>query len=617
MNPLGSEDILALLRQLDTLTVRQHKLLPNDGYIFTKNGRIFVMDAQAGGRQPTLISSPFIEITVNGVPAVNTAVVTASDDIAWQVVRLPHKPYELACSEDGMAVTLTVRAENMIRPTLRETAPCLFYSPELEETPRTDWNELESDILRELEEMRVQSSCVKREWIIPAMMEQSGHPVMIAEGIPAKPGRDGYVETYFANATESVITEWNKAVNYREHTLIPSVEPGTPLGKIHLAVPGEAGVDVFGRHVPPPQVSEVVVRLRRNVEMNENGQIVALKAGRPSLTGEKIKYFDIQTVYTVAGDVDLSTGNVYFNGDVVVQGDIQEGMRVEASGNIYVFGSAHHATIVSAQNIYVRGHVTKCQLYGGKLGLLYSNLYRCLKQLTEQYDGLERDAKQLWEASQAKGTSLAIGQIFGILIEMRYQDLRKRIAEFDELLRGAGNMLPMEFTMASRLLALFRNRHLMNGITQLSDFRKIYDYLRAIRVQIENSVFEESDIVVSSANLSRLETNGSLVVTGPGLVNCEVKVNKNCLFKHPESSCKGGKIEARGRIVVPEAGTPFGKNTYLYVGQSIKVGRAAGVTIRVGSRLIEILEEQTNLFFSLDREGNLQQERNRHRDRVS
>jgi len=617
MNPLGSDVILALLRQLDAMTAREHKLLPQDGYLFVQAGHIQVADAQPGGKQPTLISTPVIEILVNGVPALKPMTVTASDEVMWRLVRPPHKPYDVTCADDSMSVTLTVHPEDMLHQTLRDTAPCLFYSPEAEEIPRADWNELAEDILRELDALGVQASCIKRERIIPALMDQSGLPVVIAEGIPVKLGRDGYVETFFPNATETVLIELNKAVNYREHTLIPSVEAGTPVGNIHLAVPGEPGMDVFGRQVPPPQVSEVVVRLRRNVDLNEHGQIVALKAGRPSLTGEKTKYFDIQTMYTVAGDVDLSTGNVYFNGDVVVRGDVREGMRVEASGNVYVYGSAHHATIVAAQSIYVHGHVTKCDLYAGKLGLLYSNLFRCLKRLTEKYEEVEQDAKQLAEASQAKGTPLAIGQIFGFLVEMKYPDLRKMIAEFNQLLKHAGSMMPMEFTMASRLLALFGNRTLMNGITQLSDFRKIYDYLKAIRTQIENSVFEESDIVVHSANLSRLETNGSVVVTGTGLVNCEVKANKNCLFKHPESSCKGGRIEARGRIVVPEAGTPFGKNTFLFVGQSIKVGRAAGVTIRVGSRLIEILEEQTNLFFSLDREGNLQQERNRHRDRVS
>ncbi len=617
MNPLGSDDILALLRQLDVPAVSEQKLLPNDGYIFTKGERIFVMDPQAGGRQPCVMSSPLIEIIVNGVPADKSTVVKAGDDITWRLVEKASPPYVLTCSEDRMSVTLTVRAEQMTRPTLREALPCLYYRPEVEEIPLTDWSNLEVDILREIEEMGIPSSFVKQDRIIPALMEQSGKPVIIAEGTPAKPGRDGYVETFFPNSTESLLIDWNKTVNYREHAPIPSVEPGAQIGMIHLAVPGEAGCDVFGLEVAPPQVSEVIVRLRRNVEMNEHGQIIALKAGRPSLTGEKIKYFDIQTVYTVEGDVDLSTGNVYFNGDVLVKGDIREGMRVEASGNVYVSGSAHHATIVSAQSIYVRGHVTRCELYGGKLGLLYSKLYTCLKRLTEQYEGLERDAKQVWEATLSRGTQPAVGQVFAILIETRYKNLQKVIAEYDELLSNAGSMLPMEFMMGSRLLGLFRNRNLMGNITQLSDFRKIYDYLLAIRHQIENSVLEESDIVVSSANLSRLETNGSLVVTGLGLVNCEVKVNKNCLFKHPESSCRGGKIEAKGRIVLPEAGTPYGKNTYLFVGQSIKVGRASGVTIRVGSKLIEILDEQTNLFFSLDREGNLQQERNRHRDRVS
>ncbi len=605
-NALDSDGILDLIRQLESETYTETTLNPNDGYVFVENQVIYAIDAQAGGRQPSVVPTASVELSVNGVVVTKKMVVYAKDRITWKLVKEDQKPFEITISPDNMEVYLTINQDLLVKQVLKKTVPCLVYRPETESLPITDYSQIKMSVLKELESLQIVAK-VDEALVDQAIEEKTGEPVLIAKGIPETPGKDGYVETFFGNTTEAVLTEWNGRVDYRERLSIPSVKQGDPLGVIHPAQPGKSGEDVFGKEVAPPEVSDVVVITRRNVAINSNGQAVALKAGRPSLTGDKVKYFDVQTVYTVDGDVDLSVGNIYFNGDVIVKGDVKETMRVEASGNIYVYGSAHSATIVSAQNVYIRGHATKCEIYGGRLGLLYSRIYNCFKRFIELHEALESDAQKVHNIMESRGKTVSIGQIVSLLVQEQYKQLLNSIAQYEEAIQGAAKMLPMEFTIANRLVQLYKNKELMLAIQNFADFRKVYEYILNLKLQIENSVFEESDIVVGSANFSKLATNGSLIVTGQGLVHCEVEVERDCLFKNREGSCKGGVVKAGRNIYIAEAGTPFGKNTFLHAGESIRLHKANGVTIRVADRMIEVLEEKSDLCLWVDQDGNLNQ----------
>lgn len=608
-----NEDILNLLAQLEAPDTKEaHHDYDKDGYIECKGGRIVVTDPEPGGRKPSLVSALPVEIRVNDTVATKPMEVSAADRIEVQMVR--DKPYQLSVSSDSMKVRLHLFRERMTEIVLKESPPAFFYVPLVEHIPLTRTEPIKAQVLQEARQLGIQVP-IDEAAITRALDQQDGSPTVIAEGTPVERGRDGFIEMMFENPTERMIDDWKKNVDYRNHRFIPSVAADETIGMIHKAVEGKPGVNVFGNEVHPPDVSEVKAEARRNVRITDDGRIKALKAGRPSLTGEAIKYFDIQTVHVVEGDVDLSVGNVLFHGDVLVQGDVKEGMRVEATGNITVMGSAYHAVLVSSQHVYIKGHAATSQVYGGKIGLLYSKVYDLIKQIIKLYAKLEQDVKAAEELSRRKQMDVTIGQIFWLLIERQYPALQVLVQEFSELLQHAGRMIPVEFRLLARLLQLFRNKELLQRINRWPDIQKIYDYLGQIKVQIENSVCDESDIVVSFANLSQLETNGSLVVTGQGLMNCQVKTGKNCLFKDAESSIKGGRIIANGRIHAFEVGTPYGRHTYLESGESVKVKKAEGTIIKVGDKVVEILDEQHDLFFSLDKQGNLHQEKNRHRDR--
>jgi hypothetical protein len=59
----------------------------------------------------------------------------------------------------------------------------------------------------------------------------------------------------------------------------------------------------------------------------------------------------------------MSTGNIYFIGDVKVKGDVKEGFTVVTEGNLDIWGGADNATIRAEGNIIVYGGIRKGQVY--------------------------------------------------------------------------------------------------------------------------------------------------------------------------------------------------------------------------------------------------------------
>ncbi|MCX7100695.1 MAG: FapA family protein [Methylobacter sp.] len=55
--------------------------------------------------------------------------------------------------------------------------------------------------------------------------------------------------------------------------------------------------------------------------------------------------------------VDLSTGNVNFDGTINIKGDVKDGMKVYATGDVFIGGTVEAAEIVADGNIVIKGGV--------------------------------------------------------------------------------------------------------------------------------------------------------------------------------------------------------------------------------------------------------------------
>ncbi|HLY63940.1 MAG TPA: FapA family protein, partial [Chloroflexota bacterium] len=187
-------------------------------------------------------------------------------------------------------------------------------------------------------------------------------PLLAASGSDPTPSCDAAVEYLFAEEDELApprpLLREDGSVDHHELTPIYTVQPGTLVGRYLPAVAGQPGRNVFGQEQAPASPGHDIPAQRfagHDVAVAENGiDLVATKAGRPIREEARI---DIVDVHTVAGDVDYSTGNVDFQGDVYVMGDVQPGFSVRASGDVRINGMVDSANVDVGRDLLIAGGI--------------------------------------------------------------------------------------------------------------------------------------------------------------------------------------------------------------------------------------------------------------------
>ncbi|MGM0501143.1 MAG: DUF342 domain-containing protein [Bacillota bacterium] len=175
----------------------------------------------------------------------------------------------------------------------------------------------------------------------------------IAVGEEAIPGDDAQLEFEFDTESDSnkvKIDEEGKADFYNLGKII-NVEEGEVLVSKTPATEGTAGKTVTGEKIAPPSGEDIKLPAGKNVKVGDDGlELISEMEGQVSYDGSKV---DVDNTHQVNGDVDLSTGNINFSGNVIVRGDVKEGMEINAKGSVEIKGSVYEADIKAEGQIIV------------------------------------------------------------------------------------------------------------------------------------------------------------------------------------------------------------------------------------------------------------------------
>ena len=197
---------------------------------------------------------------------------------------------------------------------------------------------------------------------------------VVARGTPARDGVDGAVRLHFEQSRSNApkVLEDGR-VDYRDLNLFTTVTEGQVLVTLTPAVPAQDGMTVRGKPLASRKAKEVHMPTGSNVRVSEDGlTMTAARNGRVDLLKGRVIVSDY---YEVNGNVDMSTGNIDFVGDVIVRGNVIAGMTVTAGGNIEVYGIVEAATLKAGGNII---------LYKGMQGMDKGEL-RCEGDLVARF----------------------------------------------------------------------------------------------------------------------------------------------------------------------------------------------------------------------------------------
>lgn len=183
--------------------------------------------------------------------------------------------------------------------------------------------------------------------------------VTIARGVAPVPGTDAaieypYLETVEGESGPKELEDGR--VDYYNLTTIPNVVKGQLLARKIPASQGQPGTAVTGETIAPKAGKEISLKPGKNVVANQDRTMIyAAIDGQVSFTdNDKLNVFP---VYEVNGDVDFGVGNIDFVGTVVIRGNVLNGFRVKASGDIRVLGSVEGAELQAGGSIEIKSGI--------------------------------------------------------------------------------------------------------------------------------------------------------------------------------------------------------------------------------------------------------------------
>ncbi len=155
------------------------------------------------------------------------------------------------------------------------------------------------------------------------------------------------------------------SVDYRELGNIIMVQKGNLLMQRIPPIPGEPGRNVFNEIVEPGGGVDIPFTLdQRGVYVNpeDKNQLLAAITGQPILVPHGMIVSSVLTI----NSVDLSSGNIRFEGSVIVAENVESAMTLKATENITIEGNVTNARVECTGDLLIRGNVNgNCELQAG------------------------------------------------------------------------------------------------------------------------------------------------------------------------------------------------------------------------------------------------------------
>ncbi|MFA5017461.1 MAG: FapA family protein [Methylobacter sp.] len=210
-------------------------------------------------------------------------------------------------------------------------------------------------IRRSLKEKGIVSGLITSTEIEAVLKEGKATDYIIAQGTPAVPGLDAQFHSLVPEMQERrpQINEHGIA-DFRNLGSLILVKQGDPLMRRTLPTEGKNGQNILGQILIPkpsrntPFTSELKGSM---FDPDDNDLLLSAIVGQPLLIPNGVMVSPTITV----PQVNISSGNLSFDGTINILGDVMEGMKVYALNDIFVGGTVEAAELEAGGNISIKG----------------------------------------------------------------------------------------------------------------------------------------------------------------------------------------------------------------------------------------------------------------------
>lgn len=188
--------------------------------------------------------------------------------------------------------------------------------------------------------------------------------ICIAKWTPPVDGEDGEITFRYNKENNLAPVEGeNGVVDYKNLGLVRNIMRGTIIADIKFPTDGTPGKDIMGRPVNQRVGTPAKFNVGKGTELINDGANIAA-----SIDGNlrfDLNCFVVDEELFIKEDIDVSSGNIDFIGNIVIRGNVLEGFCVTSKKNITVNGSVNGAKLTAGGDVTVRIGVVNSEIFAG------------------------------------------------------------------------------------------------------------------------------------------------------------------------------------------------------------------------------------------------------------
>jgi uncharacterized protein (DUF342 family) len=529
-----------------------------NGTVEIQQGKIIIKNPKEAGKPAMISSSKNITLTVNGENIISRTTVYEDSNVVAMFDEVEAKRLmSFKINPDKMEAHISITYKPNISYKLKDAVPTNSLLIEIdvkEEIMPPKFTE--SEIKSELTNQNIKYGVMMMN-IMKCARSDETLDQLIAKGKETIHGIDDRLQVKYNQAdSQQQHNDDSSAIDYKAIGSVEGVKKGQVLALLHPGKDGEDGIDITGKTVKAKNAKKIVLSVGEGCEIIDKYTVVATDEGRPSLKGST---FFVYKRHEISGDVELKTGNIKFVGDIVINGSVNEGMKVEAGNCILIRKNVTDAEITANGDIIVNGNVIHSTVAAGKEDVV---TLEYLSDLTSMKDDL---AKLIASISQLKDMNLLQrgtrdGELIKTLLETKFKKLPQTS------LRVAKRI--MQQSEEDELVYIIKHKILDLGPLNIDSYEELNHAVMIIDNKIstlEMNLTLPVDVKLDYCQDSIVKSSGNIIFSGKGQYVSQISASDSVIFEQDKSVARGGVIQAGKEIKCKIVGGHGGVSTKLIV----------------------------------------------------
>ncbi|PRR79379.1 hypothetical protein CLLI_08590 [Clostridium liquoris] len=531
------------------------------GKVKVENGNIIVTNPKQDGLPAFIIIDPSMKIIIDGKQAVGKVEVYEESSIEICLEEIPPTRHlDISTTNEKMEcyMTLTYSPGNIyaLKDSKESNSISLEKILKAQKMPPKYTVE---EVKEELSKKGIVYGIMEEN--IAKYVETDCTNIIIAKGdMPIDDKNDTIEYKFSMDSTLKKLAEDEQGnVDFKSIGSVESVKEGDIIAKKVPGTPGKDGKNILGKVKKHKSGKRIQLRTADGCSLKGGNTVIATIEGKPCVRNN---VFYVYKVHEVKTDVDLKTGDVKFVGDILVHGNVKEGMKILSGNSIIIKKQVDRSIIKGKGDIIIDGNIIASEITGGGEDVAKLNY---IDDLTKFKDILEKLIGTVEEIKKYNllGQDKKDGEIIKILIENKFKDIPKMCIKItrDIVLtsdsEGEKTLLPI---IKGKLIGLSPI-----NIRHYGELQDIANFLNEKINKVKGELSLPVNVKISYCQDAKINSSGDIIVAGKGQYVSTLVANGGIYFTDIRGIARGGELKAKNEIKCKVVGSIGGVATKLIV----------------------------------------------------